>query len=90
MIVDPDDYRYIGALLGAASGLLFVKPKSIVDAVMRFAFSFIAASILYFVVLDYMAWAKDVDHVVAAAWITGFASWPIAGFLIQKAKKQFS
>lgn len=86
----PENYRYVGAALGAVSGLMFIKPKSIMDAVIRFAFSFMAGSILYVLVHEYMQWPKDTDHTVAAAWIVGFASWPVAGAALAAIKSKMN
>lgn len=85
---NPENYRYVGAALGAASGLMFIRPKSIMDAVIRLVFSFVAGSILYLVLHEYMGWPRDPDHIVAAAWIVGFASWPLAGAALSAVKSR--
>lgn len=84
----PEHFRYVGAALGAVSGLMFIKPKSIMDAVIRFAFSFMTGSILYVLVHEYMQWPKDTDHVVVASWVVGFASWPLAGAALSAIKSK--
>lgn len=86
----PDHYRYVGAALGAVSGLMFIRPKSIMDAVIRLVFSFVSGAILYIVLHEYMDWPRDPDHIVAAAWVVGFASWPLAGAALSAIKSRMN
>lgn len=93
--VNPDTYRLIGALVGATSGLLFLWPKTLRDAVVRFLFSTFFGFGFYFVPIQLLNWAdvKAVpyqDLVTGGALLVGFLAWPVAGFIIRKAGERIA
>lgn len=83
--VNPDDYRYIGAIMGASQSLLFVWPRSVREAAIRFVFSTISGSILFFIPIEYFGWDRSVEKVLGAAGLIAFVSWFAAGGIIAAA-----
>jgi hypothetical protein len=77
--------KAFGALLGAVAGLLFVRPKNLLDMLCRLLFSIIAGAVLYFVPVELFRWdIANPERVMAGAMLVAFASPWLAGPLIKR------
>lgn len=90
---DPDLYRLVGSLVGASSGLLFLWPKTIREAIARGVMSVFFGFGLYFVPIKLLNWVADTDApyndiVMGGAIVSAFLAWPLAGVIIKAVGKR--
>lgn len=76
-------YRAIGALGGGFIALLRIWPKSVAEALCRFALSLIAGTIFAPVVLEKIGWPNTVDRNIAAGCLVGAIAWWLFGQVIR-------
>ena len=86
--VDPEHYRFLGALVGTTGSLIYFWPRTVKDAIRRGLFSMMAGSIFYYVSLDFFEWDMSPRHVIGGAALVSFIAWPLAGLVLTAVKNR--
>lgn len=79
MIPDPPDVNLIERALGVISGsvlaLVFIIPKTKMEAVQRALVSLVAGAIFTTPLREYLDWLETTENIIAAGCLASFSSW---------------
>ena len=87
--LDPENYKYLGSIIGAFQSLLFLFPKTGKEALIRFAFSVLSGSTWFYVALEKFGWDRTPEKVLGASALIAFVSWFVTGPIVKMARKFF-
>lgn len=87
--VNPDDYKYLGSVLGSIQSMVFFFPKTLMEGILRFVFSFIAGSLWFFIILEYMEWERSPEKIVASSALVALGSAPLMKPVLEYVRKKF-
>lgn len=79
--------RVAGAFSGAFLALVFIQPRTLREFVSRAVISVVSGLIFTHPIRVYLGWGQDIESVLAAATIAGFASWFVMGLIVRRTAK---
>lgn len=75
--------RFVGAIAGAFLALVFIQPRTMREFTSRAGASVVAGVIFTHPLRAYLGWERDLESILAAACIAGFACWWVMGLVVR-------